>query len=268
MPKNQILTYVDAGASDWTAVLMRAVAHQLPTGSYEIRAVVADDIRFDSTLFDDAALFIMPGGADLPYCALLNGAPNARIRTYIEAGGNYLGICAGAYYACREIAFHAGTRGAICGSRELRLVNAAAVGSLPELTSGKLYDGTPGTAAAVRLRTTEALSPESIVVRSHYHGGCRFDFGGPVPAGTEVLATYADTNEVAPAIVAARVGLGTAVLTGVHLEISAEDFAEMLAAHPDSARHQEICGLLATDCNQRQNVFRQVLRRAGLVLNA
>lgn len=106
------------------------------------------------------------------------------------------------------------------------------------------------------------------MVRSHYHGGCRFDFGGPVPEGTEVLATYADTDMFAPAVVAANVGRGTAVLSGVHLEISGDDFVEALAGYADGARHHHICALLAADSEPREAVFRQVLRRAGLVLNS
>ncbi|UUZ62721.1 BPL-N domain-containing protein [Polaromonas sp. P1-6] len=78
---------------------------------------MADDLKHDPALFDDAVLFVMPGGADLPFCQALNGAPNERIRRFVEEGGAYLGICAGAYYACREIAFHAGTDGAICSAR-------------------------------------------------------------------------------------------------------------------------------------------------------
>jgi glutamine amidotransferase-like uncharacterized protein len=88
----------------------------------------------------------------------LNGAPNQRIRQFVEAGGTYLGICAGAYYACREIAFHAGTAGAICGQRELGFVDAVAVGSLPELTRGIPYDATPRSAAAAEIRTTGGLT--------------------------------------------------------------------------------------------------------------
>ena len=95
MPKPQILTYIDAGASDWTACLMRTIGQQLHPGEYEMRTVMAADIRLDPTLFDHAVMFVMPGGADLPYCAALNGAPNARIRRFVEAGGTYLGICAG-----------------------------------------------------------------------------------------------------------------------------------------------------------------------------
>lgn len=66
MQKPQILTYIDAGTSDGTARLMRMIGQQLLPGAYEIRAVMADDIRQDETLFDDAVMFVMPGGADLP----------------------------------------------------------------------------------------------------------------------------------------------------------------------------------------------------------
>ena len=68
----KILVYVDSG-TDGTSRLMRAIAQQLPPAAYEIRAVIADDIKHDGALFDDAALFVMPGGADLPFCAALNG---------------------------------------------------------------------------------------------------------------------------------------------------------------------------------------------------
>ncbi len=66
MPKPKILTYIDAGTSDGTSRLMRTIGQQLPSGAYEIRAVMADDIRHDATLFDDAVLFIMPGGPTFP----------------------------------------------------------------------------------------------------------------------------------------------------------------------------------------------------------
>src|SRR5438034_10268487 len=101
MTKPTILTYIDTGTSDGSSRLMRAIAQQLPPAAYEIRAVMADDIKHDAALFDDAVLLVMPGGADLPFCAALSGAPNKRIRQLVEGGGGYLGICSGACYACR-----------------------------------------------------------------------------------------------------------------------------------------------------------------------
>ena len=266
MPKPTILTYIDAGTSDGSSRVMRAIAQQLPPATYEIRAVMAEDVKHDAALFDDAVLFVMPGGADLPFCKALNGAPNKRIRRFVEEGGVYLGICAGAYYGCREIAFHAGTDGAICGARELKFVDAVAVGSLPQLTDGVAYDATPRSAAAVEIRTTDRLTPTAVTFYAHYHGGCRFDFGTATSAEAQILAVYTGIEGAAPAIVSSRVGKGTAILTGVHLEMSARECSDALRGHSDMAATMHVCDRLAETGKARLEVFRQLLVRAGLTL--
>ena len=266
MAKPQILTYIDAGTSDGTARLMRMIGQQLLPGAYEIRAVMADDLRHDAALFDDAALFVMPGGADLPYCAALNGAPNARIRRFVEQGGVYLGICAGAYYACRELAFHAGTEGAICGARELNFVDAVAIGSLPQLTGGVAYDATPRSATAAEIRTTHSLTAAPTTLYAHYHGGCRFDFGDATNHAARILAVYTGIEGNPPAIVSASVGKGCAILTGVHLEISERECKDALRGHSDMAAHLHVCRKLARTGEARLAVFRQLLAHAGLLL--
>jgi glutamine amidotransferase-like uncharacterized protein len=96
MPRPTILTYIDSGTADGSSRVMRAIAQQLPPAAYQIRGVMADDLKHDAALFDDAVLLAVPGGADLPFCKALNGAPNERIRRFVEEGGAYLGICAGA----------------------------------------------------------------------------------------------------------------------------------------------------------------------------
>ena len=72
-------------------------------------------------------IFVMPGGADLPYCKKLNGLGNRKIRKFIEDGGFYIGICAGAYYACRRINFK-GKDYEVSGDRELELFEGTAEG--------------------------------------------------------------------------------------------------------------------------------------------
>ncbi|MDF3832335.1 BPL-N domain-containing protein [Cupriavidus basilensis] len=265
MPKPKILTYIDAGTVGGSH-LMRAIAQQLVPAAHEFQAVMADDLRQDPTLFDDAVLFVMPGGADLPYCEALNGAPNQRIRRFVEEGGVYLGVCAGAYYACRELAFHAGMRGAICGTRELSFVDAVAVGSLPELTGGIPYDATPRTAAATGIRTTDCLSAVPLTPRVHYHGGCRFDFADPASPAARILAVYTEIEAEPPVIVSASVGQGKAILSGVHLEISERECKEALREHSDMAAHVHVCDRLAETGNERLEVFRLLLAHAGLEL--
>lgn len=266
MPKPKILIYIDDGTFDGTSRLMRAIAQQILPAAYEIRAVIADDLRHDEALFDAAVLFVMPGGADLPFCKALNGAPNQRIRRFVEGGGVYLGVCAGAYYACREIAFHAGTDGAICGARELGFVDAVAVGSLPELAGGAAYDATPRSAAAVEIRTTDRLTTAPVTLRAHYHGGCRFDFGGAMSREAQILAVYTGIEGAPPAIVSSRVGRGSAILTGVHLEMSERECKDALRGHSDMAAHRHVCDRLAETGKTRLEVFRQLLVQAGLTL--
>lgn len=265
MPKPKILVYVDAGTFDGTSRVLRAIAQQLVPAAYEVRAVIADDLVHDAALFDDAVMFVMPGGADLPFCEALNGAPNQRIRRFVEAGGVYLGICAGAYYACREIAFHAGTDGAICGARELRFVDAIAVGSLPPLTGGVAYDATPTSAAAAEIRTTDRLTAAPVTLYAHYHGGCRFDFGDAT-GGAQILAVYAGLPGAPPAIVSSSVGKGRAILTGVHLEMSGRECKDALCGHSDMAEHVHVCHKLSETDTARLEVFRRLLAHAGLTL--
>lgn len=265
MPKPTILTYIDAGTSDVTRV-MRAIARELRPGAYQLRAVMADDLRHDAALFDHAALFVMPGGADLPFCEALNGAPNQRIRRFVEEGGVYLGICAGAYYACRELSFHAGSADAICGPRELGFVDAVALGSLPELTGGIAYDATPRSAAAAEIRTTEHLSTTPVSLYAHYHGGCCFDFGGRTCHGAHVLAVYTGIDRNPPAIVSARVGKGRAILTGVHLEDSGQECQDALRRFDDMIAHVPMCEKLARTDKARLQAFRLLLAQAGLTL--
>ena len=40
-------------------------------------------------------------------------AEHGRMPGYVEGGGAYLGLCAGAYYACRRVEFELGTRHAL-----------------------------------------------------------------------------------------------------------------------------------------------------------
>ncbi|EFJ50700.1 hypothetical protein VOLCADRAFT_88490 [Volvox carteri f. nagariensis] len=70
----------------------------------------------------------MPGGADLPYCKHLNGHGNRLLRDYVAGGGSYLGICAGAYYACRRVEFEVGGPLEVVGDRELCFFPGAARG--------------------------------------------------------------------------------------------------------------------------------------------
>ena len=83
-------------------------------------------------ILDDAlekvSTLIMPGGRDRPYHAHLQGIPNQKIRSFVENGGCYFGICAGAYYGCKKVEFDLGYPLEVSEDRELSFFNGSAIG--------------------------------------------------------------------------------------------------------------------------------------------
>jgi glutamine amidotransferase-like uncharacterized protein len=53
-------------------------------------------------------------------------APDAE---FVSQGGGYLGLCAGAYYACARVEFEPGTRLEVVGDRELAFFPGIAQGA-------------------------------------------------------------------------------------------------------------------------------------------
>lgn len=172
----------------------------------------------DGCVLGMADIFVMPGGADLPYCKKLNGVGNNNLRAYVEGGGTYLGICAGAYYGCHAIEFHKGREDEICGNRELSFIDAVAYGSLPQLAP--YYDLTLKSAGIAAIRLANGTQTQAF-----YHGGPAFRAGND---NADILATYAAAEE-RPAILRNKVGDGTVILSGVHFEVNVEN----LKTHPD-----------------------------------
>jgi glutamine amidotransferase-like uncharacterized protein len=250
-----IAIYVDEGAS--VATVIRSLARELEPRSYIVRAVLAEDLD-DDQLFHGLAVFVMPGGAELPYACKLKGSRNARLRRWVEAGGVYLGLCAGAYYACTKIAFHVGREDEVSGFRELGFLDGVAVGSLPELAPP--YDFTFRSAAVAPLildgRKTAA---------AYYQGGPRFVNEPDAPV--EVLARYATIKGQPPAIVQVGVGGGKGLLSGVHPEISAGDLALEIRTLDDPAMYRPLLVALESGEAERRRLWRMLLERCGLVLH-
>lgn len=215
--KKNIVIYQDEGVGEFS---LQCLARFFKDD--DVWLCTADAV-IDGRVLGMADLFVMPGGADLPYCKKLNGAGNENIRGFVEMGGTYLGICAGAYYGCREIAYHKGREDEICGPRELAFVPATAVGSLPELAP--YYDETLTSAAIANLILADGAHTQAF-----YHGGCRFDLDAD--HDTEILATYAQVAGSPPAIIRRRVGLGHVILSGVHFEITPENLPRHPAEKP------------------------------------
>lgn len=169
---------------------------------------------------NNAALFVMPGGADIPYGVFLNSKGNQNIQAYVQKGGAYLGFCAGAYYGSKQIAFSVGTPLEVVGGRELGFFPGIAEG--PTLLPWD-FQSNAGAAVAL-LQWKEAHSPFSLdyPLTAYFNGGCHFVKADGYP-NVRVLATYAASPPKA-AIVQINVGKGRVVLSGVHCEFAPELF--------------------------------------------
>lgn len=192
------------------------------------------------------AALVMPGGADLPYCRTLNGEGNRRIRQYVNAGGAYIGFCAGGYYGSSRCEFEVGNdKLEVIGDRELRFYPDTCRGpAFP----GFQYNSEVGTRAA-QLHVEKSSFPSSggvlpDVFRAYANGGSVFVNASKYrERGVEVLASYAedinvDAGKGAAAVVLCRVGEGSALLTGPH--------PEYIQAHFNTERDklmlEQICG--------------------------
>lgn len=165
---------------------------------------------------EDATVFIIPGGADLPYCKKLNTLGNIQIKEFVENGGLYIGFCAGAYYASSFCEFHAGDlRGyEVLESRELCFFPGRAVG--PVLASYDYESESGSRIAKIKWMQTGEI------FNTYFNGGCYFQDAIKYSA-VQILATYCNQGfEGLAAIVECKIGKGKAVLSGAHPECSAE----------------------------------------------
>jgi glutamine amidotransferase-like uncharacterized protein len=164
-------------------------------------------------------LFIMPGGADVPYHCQLSGEGCTLIRNFVEKGGNYLGLCAGAYFGSGRVVFEKGGEYEVCADRELKFYPGDAVG--PIYGNGKfVYNSDKGAIAA-------KIHHDSGFLRAYYNGGCGFPAAQELP-DVDVLAWYDAeiAGEILPAVIRCRVGKGVAILSGPHIEYSGQDLLE------------------------------------------
>ena len=166
---------------------------------YQVKTISAAQLKVENWT-NDAALFIIPGGADIYYTRKLNGQGNAIIRQYIDDGGKYLGICAGAYYASSAIEFGVGTKLELIGDRELKLFNGKAIG--PLFNQYSYQDNSGATPATVQVNGIGSMP-------IFFNGGCYFSSGD-----CKIIANYSELN--LPAIISVK--NHHVILSGVHFE--------------------------------------------------
>lgn len=191
---------------------------------------------------------MFPGGRDIPYHESLKGAANQNISLFIQNGGNYFGICAGAYYGSASIEFEKGGGMEVIAGRELKFFPGAAIG--PAYGNGKFcYEDESGSQLASLITNSKKLSV-------YYNGGCFFK-NPEMFSHVKVLAKYADIYEQPAAVVLCQVGRGKVLLSGVHPEYSGNHdlLKKLIPAHFEELKTQE---------SVRQSFFRELLQHLDI----
>lgn len=233
--------------------------------NYVIRQIEPKEV-ISTNWEKETVLFVMPGGADLPYCNNLNGLGNIKIAEYIRNGGSYLGICAGAYYAGSHVEFAVETEMEVTGKRELAF--------FPGIVRGPVlapYEYTTNKGARAATISWNADNFDGNLYAIYFNGGGYFVDADMYP-NIVVLATYIRnrendlggltwinqsilSNKLLPAIVECSYGLGKAILSGVHIEYS----PDLLDSNDNF--YKEIIPILSEGNNSRQILFKHILER-------
>lgn len=137
-------------------------------------------------------ILYFPGGWSGYYTEDLSGRPVKLIRNFVKNGGRYLGVCAGAYFASKEIVWEGNVY-----RPPLKLFAGRAIGPIVTLAPWPLY-------------TVASLVWEGKMRKAFYYGGPYFEGKG------EVLATYSINSK--PAVIKFQYGKGLVILSGVHFE--------------------------------------------------
>ncbi|KAF7503141.1 hypothetical protein GJ744_004283 [Endocarpon pusillum] len=238
---------------------------ELLSPNYAVIPVSGDQIIKEPWPSSCAAV-VFPGGADKGYCRILNGEGNRRIRRFVEAGGVYIGFCAGGYYGSGKCEFEVGNRLLeVIGDRELAFFPGVdRGGAFP----GFVYNSEKGARAAELQVNKAALSSGAVpnVFRSYYNGGGVFvDAAKHHNKGVEILASYTedlavDAGEGAAAAVYCKVGTGAALLTGPHPEFA----AAKMEKKEDVPGFHHIIDVLAGDEKHRTDFMKACLTKLGL----
>ncbi len=192
--------------SDWGGYGpgIEAASACFTAAGFSIRPVMAAEIN-DGSFAKKVRLLYMPGGWAEHYVRDIDEHGARAIERFVERGGGYIGICAGAYYAAKQIVWANQT-----WPYDIDLFPGVPEGPIRAIAPWPRYATTPIT-----------LVGDHPIVRGEGRRRTALYYGGPVlrpreGAAVTILATYDVTGD--PAMVAFERGKGRVFLSSVHLE--------------------------------------------------
>lgn len=161
---------------------------------------------------------IIPGGADLPYIDALGSQGMHTIKQFIQHGGVYLGICAGAYFGSQDIDFQPNIKG-----ERLNLLSVKAHG--PKYKP-YIHNSRIGARAADQYFDNSKCT-------LYVNGGGWFEHHDP-----QLNFSYYDDQT--PSCVIGQNKKGLVILSMPHFEISSQDLLD----HEEEALSNNVISLL------------------------
>ncbi|ODN76679.1 biotin-[acetyl-CoA-carboxylase] ligase [Cryptococcus amylolentus CBS 6039] len=219
---HQVLVYSGPGVSPLSLSHTLLTLRLILLPHYTVQPVTPD-ILYSQPWEPSCALLVIPGGRDLPFVEALTEqrAVTEKIREYVQEGGRYLGLCAGAYFACEQVTFDVGGGLEVCGKRDL--------GFFPGPCVGPVFEGFEyASEAGSRALTLNLATGSREVHHIYYNGGGHFALSSPAPANVEVLARFSypassPVSEQRIAVVLTKNGKGLTLLASVHPEYPLSD---------------------------------------------
>ncbi|KAF8984179.1 biotin holocarboxylase synthetase [Entomortierella lignicola] len=262
-----ILVYSGDGASRASVIHTVNSLRSLVGQHYDVMKI--DDKGLLTEPWEEStSLLVIPGGRDLPYVRDLSGPTNEKIRNYVHTGGNFIGICAGAYYAADRINFEPGSPLEVQGSRDLKFFPGECRGAV---YPGFVYGSETGARAAMIRLDNDLFSKDQLgfdETKVYFNGGGYF-VDAEKYQNTQVLAWYGnEPGQISPgalspkaAIIVCQVGLGLAVLSGVHPEY---DATIMDPKDPEYGPQPNVVTRLLETERERRVLLGRILAKMGL----
>lgn len=210
------------GSGVWTAGLAHIKA-MLASFGYTYEDVTPNDINTAPNLKGLYKVILFPGGWAASYNTEINQTGFANIRNFVNSGGGFIGICAGAYFACNFISWQ-GTQ----YDYPLKLFSGSGVGSLGDIIDYYASTGCPSSeirqgGKMTSIQTTGFLPDVKTTLGILYYGGPAFVFSEPDNTWVKVVARYSlpgSAYDSKPAMIYFPYGAGKVFLTGPHPEVS------------------------------------------------
>lgn len=247
-----ILVYVDEGVSaEALRQTVKSLQKEIDPHAHQLVRTSAKQL-ISSDWEQRTALVVVPGGRDRYYHSSLNGKGSEKLRRFVEGGGSYLGLCAGAYFAAESIEFEKGGKLQVCAMRSMKLYPGAAIG--PAYGLGKYCEESDRGVEAAH------ISWNGAECFAYFNGGCYFDRPNEY-ANVRVLSSYLNLDGCPAAIVECRVGKGKALLSGVHIEYNSALLKR------DSDQIKRLLPLFKSAETRRRTIFREILQGFGININ-